>query len=99
MRWVFMLTKSPFLTRFPPLLFGSAKRRMQEVMRAERKGMRERSPGALSRQLAEEIPPEMVGGTPRPNARVYSQEVTFWALLAQTLSGDGSCAHAVAQVQ
>jgi len=99
-RWVFMLTKRPFLTGFPTLLFGSSKRRKQDVLRAERREMRERSPGGLCGQLAGEIPAEMVGRhASTKRTRVYSQEVTFWAFLAQVLSGDGSCAHAVAQVQ
>lgn len=73
---------------------------MQEVLRAQRSEMRKRSPGALSRQLAEEIPPEMVSRhASTKRTRVYSQEVIFWAFLAQVLSGDRSCAHAVAQVQ
>lgn len=100
MRWVFMLTKIPFLTGFSTLLFGSAKRKRQEVLRAERREMRERSPGALSKQFAEEIPAEMVSRhASTKRTRVYSQEVTFWAFLTQVLSEDGSCAHAVAQVQ
>jgi hypothetical protein len=62
--------------------------------------MRERSPGALSRQLAEVIPPELVSRhASTKRTRVYSQEVTFWAFLSQVLGGDGSCARAVARVQ
>lgn len=51
-------------------------------------------------QLAEEIPAESVSRhASTKRIRVYPQEVTFWAFLTQVLSEDGSCAHAVAQVQ
>jgi hypothetical protein len=95
-----MLTKTPYLKGFSALLFGSAKRKMQAVMQAERNEMRSRGCGALSGQLAEEIPGEMVSRhASTVRSRVYSQEVTFWAFLAQVISEDGSCAYAVAQVQ
>lgn len=100
MRWSFMLTKGPFITGFPTNLFGSAKRKKQEFLRAERQEVRESSPGGLSAQLAEEIPAEFVSQiSSNKRVRVYPQEVTFWAFLSQVLSEDGSCAYAVAQVQ
>lgn len=95
-----MLTKIPFLTGFSALLFGSSKRKTQEVLRTERKRMRDRNANSLSCQLSEEIPAEVVSKhASGQRTRVYSPEVTFWAFLGQVLSCDGSCAHAVAQVQ
>jgi hypothetical protein len=95
-----MLTKIPFLTGFSTLLFGSAKKKKQDILQAERRELREQCPGGLSSQLAEEIPPEFVSQlASNKRTRVYPQEVTFWAFLSQVLSEDGSCAFAVAQVQ
>lgn len=95
-----MLTKGPFLTEFPTNLFGSAKRKKQELLLSERQEIREASPSGLSAQLAQEIPSEFVSGLcSNKRVRVYPQEVTFWAFLTQVLSEDGSCAYAVAQVQ
>lgn len=95
-----MLTKSPFLTGFPTLLFGSAKRSAQAVLQAGRLALHGSGVGGLSAALAEEIPAELVAGFER-SARVrdYSNTTTFWAFLGQVLSGDGSCADAVARVQ
>jgi hypothetical protein len=73
---------------------------MQDLLRAGRREIQERSPGGLSAQLAGEIPAEVVSRhASTKRTRVYSQEVTFWAFLTQVLSEDGSCAGAVAQVQ
>jgi hypothetical protein len=95
-----MQTKGPFLTGFPTLLFGKAKRSAQEVLKRQRKELYEKSVGEISAQFAEEIRPEVVerhASTKR--TRVYPQTVTFWAFLTQVFSEDGSCAKAVARVQ
>lgn len=95
-----MLTRAPFLTGFPTLLFGRAKRSTQEQLRLERAQLLEQSPGAISAQLADEISPELVARHAHDERRrVYPQQLTFWAFLSQILSEDGSCAWAVAQVQ
>ena len=95
-----MLTKPPFLIGFSTLLFGSAKRKMQDILLGERKEIEERCPGGLSRQLAEEIPADMVSRHfSSQRERVYPHGVTFWAFLSQVLCEDGSCARAVAGVQ
>ena len=95
-----MLTKSPFLSGFSTLLFGSAKRKLRDILQGERREMEERCPGGLSRQLAQEIPAEMVERhSSSERQRVYPHGVTFWAFLSQVLCEDGSCARAVAGVQ
>lgn len=95
-----MLTITPFLTGFPTLLFGRAKRSAQAILKRQRKELHENSVGEISAQFAEEIPPELVqkhDSTER--IRTYSHAVTFWAFLTQIFSEDASCAKAVARVQ
>ena len=95
-----MLTKRPFLSGFSTLLFGSAKRRTQDILQGERRELEDGSPGGLSRQLAEEIPAEMVDRhSLSRRERIYPHRVTFWAFLSQIFCEDGSCARAVASVQ
>jgi IS4 transposase len=95
-----MLTKAPFLSGFPTILFGSVKRKMQDILQSERKAIEERCPGGLSRQLAEEIPADMISRhSSSKRDRVYPHGVTFRAFLSQVLCEDGSCARAVAGVQ
>jgi hypothetical protein len=95
-----MVTKTPFLTGFSTLLCGRAKRKMQEVLAAERQGIREKCPDGLSRQLSAEIPPQLLSEhRTTQRDRIYPDEVTFWTFLSQIFSEDGSCARAVARVQ
>ena len=95
-----MLTKTPFLAGFSTLLCGRSKRKRQDVLADQRKGICERSPYGLSKQLSSEIPPELLSSqSTTQRDRIYPNEVTFWAFLAQILSEDGSCARAVARVQ
>ena len=95
-----MLTKTPFLAGFSTLLCGRSKRKRQDVLADQRKGICERSPDGLSKQLSSEIPPELLSSqSTTQRDRIYPNEVTFWAFLAQILSEDGSCARAVARVQ
>lgn len=95
-----MLTLTPFLKGFSTLLFGSAKRKEQVAIQAEREALVDRECGPLSSQLADEIPAELVSrNSATIRKRIYSHEITFWAFLSQVISEDGSCAYAVAQVQ
>jgi hypothetical protein len=95
-----MLTKTPFLAGFSTLLCGSPKRRKQDILQAQRANIRDRCPDGLSRQLATEIPAELVRSHRNTQRdRVYPNEVTFWAFLAQVICADHSCAKAVARVQ
>ena len=95
-----MLTKTPFLAGFSTLLCGRSKRKKQDVLVEQRKGICERSPDGLSKQLNSEISPELLSSqSATQRDRIYPNAVTFWAFLAQVLSEDGSCARAVARVQ
>ena len=95
-----MLTKSQFLAGFSTLLCGRSKRKKQDVLVEQRKGICERSPDGLSKQLNSEISPELLSSqSATQRDRIYPNAVTFWAFLAQVLSDDGSCARAVARVQ
>lgn len=95
-----MLTKTPFLTGFSTLLSGRAPRRLQEQLQAKRRRIHEKSPDGLAQQLSEEIPAELVNRLSQSQReRIYSDQVTFWAWLAQVLGENASCAWAVSQVQ
>ncbi|MCB1063366.1 MAG: transposase [Verrucomicrobiae bacterium] len=95
-----MLRQSAFLTGFPTLLSGRAKRSAQERLRQEREHLHQKGLGEISAIFADEIPPELLARhADTDRTRVYSQEVTFWAFFEQVLSEDGSCAQSVARVQ
>lgn len=97
---VFMQTKTPFLTGFPTLLFGRAKRSAQELLKQQRKQLHEGNVAEISAQFAGEITPELIDQhSSTKRVRVYSHAVTFWAFLTQVFSEDASCARAVACVQ
>ncbi len=86
-----MLTKTPFLTGFSTLLCGRSKRKMQDVLIAERKEMHAKCPDGLSRQLSSGISPYLLKSKSKTQRkRIYPNEVAFWAFLAQVLSEDGS---------
>ncbi|MFT5404662.1 MAG: hypothetical protein ACI9DF_003506 [Verrucomicrobiales bacterium] len=73
-----MLTKTPFLAGFSTLLCGRSKRKRQEVLADQRKGICERSPDGLSKQLSSEIPPELLSSqSTTQRHRIYPNEVTF----------------------
>jgi hypothetical protein len=95
-----MLTKTPFLSGFPTLLFGRAPRKKQDVIRRDREKLAARDCGPLARQLADEIPPGLIAASSTTKReRIYTNPVTFWAFLGQVLSDDHSCAAAVTGVQ
>lgn len=95
-----MTNKTPFLDGFSTFFCGRAKASGQAVLRKARKAVINRCPGQLSSLFAQVIAPSLVVSLAM-NRRVrhFSDEVTFWAFLAQTLSEDRSCARAVAEVQ
>ena len=79
-----MLTKTPFLAGFSTLLCGRSKRKKQDVLVEQRKGICERSPDGLSKQLNSEISPELLSSqSATQRDRIYPNAVTFWAFLAQ----------------
>jgi len=95
-----VLTKTPFLTGFSALLCGRSKTRKQALLQGQHDRLLDQSPDGLCTQLATEITPELIDQHNHTRRRrVYPHDVTFWAFLSQTISPDGSCARAVAQVQ
>lgn len=95
-----MLTKSPFLSGFPTLLFGRAKTSAQQLISGRLASLRSRAPAPLARLLSAEIPPELLAAHDESKRqRVYDNVTMFWTFLSQVLSEDSSCARAVAGVQ
>jgi hypothetical protein len=95
-----MRTKTPFLTGFSTLLCGSGKLPTQAKLAAQRAKIRDLSPDGLSRQLSNEISPHLLyAHSATRRRRVFPNEVTFWAFLAQVIGEDSSCARAVARIQ
>lgn len=94
-----MKQKAPFLTGFPTHLFGSAKKKTQDIVTQKRRSLIE---GTLDfqQQFMDEIPPELLEqhSSTRRN-RHYPDHLTFWAFFSQIASDDASCAGAVARVQ
>jgi hypothetical protein len=90
---------TPFLTGLSTLLCGRLKRKMQEILTAERNELREQGP-AICQQLRDEISPELLRThSVTQRVRDYPNELTFWAFLSQVSAEDSSCARAVAMVQ
>ena len=91
--------KTPFLTGFPTHLFGSAKKKTQEIVYEKRRSLIE---GTLDyqQQFIEEIPPELLERhSQTERQRHYPDSLTFWAFFSQVASDDASCAAVVANVQ
>lgn len=95
-----MLKKTPFLTGFSTLLCGSAKKKNQDIVTEQYRGLNESSLGELSQQLSAEIPVEFLQSlSETKRERVYTNVVTFWAFLGQVISDDKSCRRAVSRVR
>lgn len=95
-----MLTKTPFLPGLSTLLCGSAKKKNQDIVAAEYRGLHEKSPGELSQQLSTEIPGEFLQSlSETKRERVYTNVITFRAFLGQVFSDDKSCRRAVLRVR
>lgn len=93
------MQKTPFLTGFPTKLFGSAKKKTQEIVYEKRRSL---IAGTLDyqQQFIEEIPPELLERhSDTQRKRHYPDSLTFWAFFSQVAGDDASCAAAVARVQ
>ena len=94
-----MKQKAPFLTGFPSKLFGSAKRKLQDIFSKKRRTLIE---GTLDiqQQFMEEIDVQLLERhSTTKRVRSYPDHLTFWAFFLQVASDDASCAAAVANVQ
>jgi len=95
-----MQTKTPFLTGFPTLLSGSAKRKNQDIVASDFQSLQLKDGGELSQQLHHEIPAQLLADhTESARERIYTDIVVFWAFLGQVLSDDKSCKKAVSRVK
>lgn len=95
-----MNNKTPFLTGFPTLLCGRAKRQTQALLASRRDQFCRGASLDIQQQLRDEIDPallELHSTTQR--VRGYPDVLTFWSFLAQTLDEDASCSRAVSRVQ
>jgi len=93
------MLKTPFLTGFPTHLFGSTKKKTQEIVYKKRRSLIE---GTLDyqQQFIEEIPPELLERhSQTKRKRHYPDSLTFWAFFSQVINEDASCAASVARVQ
>jgi len=78
--------------------FGRARKRAAVTLKERVEEIRNRAPGQLQRLFSEAVEPEKITGQPGSRQRVYSADVTFWALLGQVMRG-GSLREAVREVQ
>jgi len=78
--------------------FGRARKRAAVTLKERVDEIRNRAPGQLQRVFSEAVEPEKITGKPKSRDRVYSADVTFWALLGQVMRG-GSLREAVREVQ
>ena len=78
--------------------FGRARKRAAVTLKERVEEIRNRAPGQLQRVFSDAVEPEKITGKPKSRDRVYSADVTFWALLGQVMRG-GSLREAVREVQ
>lgn len=94
-----MKQKTPFLTGFPTHLFGSAKKKTQDIVAQKRRSLIEGTLD-LQQQFIDEVDPELLQRHSRTQRnRHYPDHLTFWAFFSQVASDDASCSGAVARVQ
>ena len=70
-----MLTKTSFLAGFSTLLCGRSKRKKQAVLVEQQKGICERSPDGLSKQLNSKISPELLSSQSVTTQVVWGQMI------------------------
>jgi len=90
----------PFLSGFPTQICGSIRRRLQDVIAARRRELRESSIATYALQFSHILPAEFLHGLSlSQRIRHYCNVVVFWAWLAQILEANASLAKAVSLVQ
>ena len=94
------MNKTKFLTGFPKELFGSAKRKAQDIIRLQSEQLMELSLGGFVLQFSSLIPQAFLLKTaPNQRKRVFHCEVVFWAWMSQILHFNSSCSFAVSCLQ
>jgi hypothetical protein len=92
--------KTKFLTGFSEKLFGSAKRKTQDLIRQRSEKLISKSLGGFALQFASFIPRTFLpDAASDQRKRVFTSEVVFWAWMSQVLSFNSSCSDAVGRVQ
>ena len=97
-----MRTSTPFFPAFRHLLFGRARRRVQDSVRVQQQGIKQATLCQLGKLCAPWIPASCL----KPNAkgahsrqRLFPQGLTFWAFLSQVLTPESPCRETVRKVQ
>ena len=94
------MTKQPFLTDFPLVVFATAKRRLQAAIRRSSAIIARRSLSGYAVLFEDVLPGEFLGSIdPTPRQRSFGHLPVFWAWLAQTLEANASCQKAVGFIQ
>ncbi len=89
-----------FLTGFPKQLWGSSKRKAQDSIRLNSEKILKSSLGGFVAQFGNFIPHDLIKKDfASKRERIYSNDVTFWAWMAQILDFNASCSYAVGKVQ
>ena len=95
-----MTNPQPFLTGFPTKLFGSAKRKMQDIIRQARAALIASSIGEYALQFEPFVPASLLHDLCESSReRHFANRTTFWAWMGQIIDQNASCSKAVSMVQ
>lgn len=94
------MTKQPFLTDFPLVVFATAKRRLQAAIRRTSAVITRRCLSGYAVLFEDIIPGEFLASIdPTERQRNFGHIPVFWAWLAQILEANASCQKAVGLIQ
>ena len=94
------MTKQPFLTDFPLVVFATAKRRLQAAIRRTSAIITRRSLSGYAVLFEDMLPGEFLASIdPTERQRSFGHIPVFWAWLAQILEANSSCQKAVGLIQ
>lgn len=94
------MKNQPFLSGFPTQICGSARRRLQDVIAAKRRELREASISTYAMQFSHMLPADFLHGLSfSRRIRHYCNVVVFWTWLSQIFEANASLSKAVSLVQ
>lgn len=94
------MTKQPFLTDFPLVVFATAKRRLQAAIRRTSSIVARRSLSGYAVLFEDLLPGGFLSSMdPTQRQRSFGHIPVFWAWLAQILEANASCQKAVGLIQ
>ncbi len=94
------MNNQPFLSGFPTQICGSMRRRLQDVIAAKRRSLRESSVSTYAMQFSHILPADFLHGlSVSKRIRHYCNVVVFWTWLAQIFEANASLSKAVSLVQ